>query len=418
MEQWSVCRLCLQSNEGIMKPLSDVTYNMIPFFNIYFELVGITFMDYPTFPGKICMSCEEQLYQAYRFREQCLETEDRLKEFLNEGSNNFANEFITSPKNKEKKPFITIEGVFQGSSSDHASTEKINIKKEYDSEMEFDFPEYETTSTSIGDSNSYSLDKSKDAEDAKEDSKTKKEVPLQIILCKQCKGAFKGIVVFKKHNCNMPGSSANTKPKRVRKEKPKKVYECTECQKIFQQSHAYMIHMDKHNNFLRYACDQCDKKFSTWLQRRNHVYRIHLKKAYCECSYCGKGYYKKHDLSVHINSAHLKTKTSQCDTCGKTFYNVKQFQKHLKNHGPQEKVQCKVCSKWLKNEKTLVQHMRIHSDEKNYICPVCSLEFTWNASLKSHVRSVHPDHVHLLPPDGTIVNKGYLKKLAENAENA
>ncbi|XP_059612815.1 zinc finger protein 573-like [Phlebotomus argentipes] len=383
MEEWTVCRLCLKSSSDAMKSIPDLTYNMIPFFNIYFELIGVTFTDYAAFPGRICHLCEKNMIMAYKFREKCLETEEKLKEFLCEGSEISSTEFI-----------VTL------------AASKEDISKDLQDTSANQLAEIKTEEESA-------VAEASDGQEFVVEETEAEEQHLQVIECKYCKKLFKNIKMFGKHVCRL--SDMLQKSRKQKSTPARKIYECTKCQQTYNCRSAWMIHMDRHNNFLRYACDQCDKKFSNWLQRRNHVYRVHLKRKFCECSHCGKGFYKKHDLTVHMNAVHLKTAAFQCDTCGKTYHHPKNFRNHVKSHNPAT-VKCSVCGKVLKNEKTLVQHSRVHSAKKNYVCPVCSEAFTWNATLKSHVRRLHPDKVHLLPPDGTIVNRTFLRKLAEESE--
>ncbi|XP_055713858.1 zinc finger protein 16-like [Phlebotomus papatasi] len=426
MEEWTVCRLCLQSTEGSMKSLPDVTYNMIPFFNIYFELVGITFTDYPTFPGKICSSCEEQMHQAYKFREKCLETEDKLKELLNEGRDNFSIEFITTPKivvdSLGKKPNIESE---VKSTSD---AEISKIKDEPEDEVDVD----DADIVNFGGGNYLIHKKKPDQSSTTAASNTKKqlsqkkteELKNRRIQCKKCERIYQGIEMFTRHRCvpinNVKdqqmitkGPDPDGKKTRTRSKPSKKIYKCEQCNKTFATTNNHMLHMDKHNNFLRYACDQCDKRFSTWINRRNHIYKVHLQKKFCECSECGMGFYKLWDLKKHITTEHLKLRPYQCEACGKTFKHPYTLKSHVETHNTSKTVSCEICGRQLKSRKTLIQHMSIHSEEKNYVCPVCSKAFTWNVTMKSHVRSAHPNDLHLLPPDGTIVNKRYLKKKAE-----
>uniref|UniRef100_A0A1B0D247 Uncharacterized protein n=1 Tax=Phlebotomus papatasi TaxID=29031 RepID=A0A1B0D247_PHLPP len=412
-DDWTVCRLCLQSNEGNMKSLPDVTYNMIPFFNIYFELVGITFTDYPTFPGKICSSCEEQMHQAYKFREKCLETEEKLKELLNEETTALNIEFIPTPKATESPFKIAAKDVTSNTEIQEITNNSSTAKG--------------TTNKSCPSKEDIQKKSSSHKKSSSEKRTSLKSLQSKSIQCKSCRRIFQGIELFKKHSCCFSDqnhqnqeeksleTSTATKPKR-QKSQIKKTYECEECNKKYLCQNSFMIHMDKHKNIQRYECYQCDKKFAHWIQKRKHVYKVHLKTAFCECNECGKGFYKIYDLKQHINSEHLKYFPFQCELCGKTFKQKFTLSNHMKLIHTTQTVTCKKCGKKLKNKRTLKHHMKTHRDEKNYVCPVCSRAFTCNFSLKGHVRKQHPDKVHLLPPDGTIVNKAFLKKMAEADE--
>lgn len=415
MDDWSVCRLCLQSKEEFMKSFHDVNYNMIPFFNIYFELVGTTLTEYPTFPGKICQCCEEELIQAYKFREKCLETEDRLKDLTNDdgfgvGVSNI--EFITPTKTEEvefpeKKPEnpeeLLQDNFIPTSQNSVIETQPCEIP-EVKSEEDVNLYDEDTATDDIQTDSSKERSSSSQKRIVHKFSRRQMQMlELKNIQCRRCNQVFKGIELFKKHGCN----HVRTKEE----EQQKKLHVCDECGRSYTSRTCFNQHMDKHKNNKRYVCNYCDKKFFGWIARRTHIYKVHLKKTYCECSHCGKGFYMRHELTKHIRSVHMEGYSYQCEVCGKTFKRKDQLKDHEKIH--EGKKTCKICAKELNSIACLRQHMRTHSNEKNYICPVCSKGFTCNFSMKTHVRKLHPDDVHLLPPDGTIVNQRYLKQLKE-----
>ncbi|XP_059617728.1 zinc finger protein 420-like [Phlebotomus argentipes] len=406
MEDWAICRLCLQSSDAL-KPLPDVTYNMIPFFNIYFELVGITFTEYPTYPSRICQSCEGEMKQAYKFREKCLATEEKLKDLMmDEEAKEAPIEFITTQQADESIEFK--EKLFEEEEKLDESTmdslcESVDTKMTASDEMKsIELPESPIEATD-------ELPAIPKRIVHKFSRRQLKEMESKNIQCRRCNGKFKGIELFKKHGCNATSERKQTEIK------PKKVHTCPECGRSYSSRQCYNAHMDKvHTNNKRYECYDCGKKFFSWLQRRTHSYKVHLKKFHCECPHCGKGFYTQHSLTKHISGDHLNLKTYQCAVCGKTYKRADQLRDHERIHSG--KKTCEICGKLLNSTASLKQHLRTHTNERNYICPVCSKGFTCNFSMKTHVRKLHPSDVHLLPPDGTIVNQKYLKKLRENEE--
>lgn len=403
MDEWSVCRLCLQSNDDTLKRFPEGAYNMVPYLNIFFELVGVTLREYPSFPALICSTCENQMVQAYKFREKCIETEDKLRNMLDERTGEMDTfEFITDAKQNtslETKSVVQAEDNVNENQKliEYCQRRYINFEKKFAPEKI---------------------------------EKLKKKT----IQCKRCNGFYKGIDLFKFHKC-FENPSESVKPKktvpiaeqeseeakaerrkRAQYEASKKIYKCDQCDETFNHVSTFQMHKDRHENYLRYACEYCDKRFISWIQRRTHTYKKHLKKFYCTCAHCGKGYYTTYSLKLHIERKHI-VNTYQCELCGKTLITRKGLKNHRLTHNNTTKFTCEMCGKELKSHLTLKQHIKTHSGEKNYICPVCSRGFTCNFSLKTHVRKLHPDKVHLLPPDGTIANQKYLKKLAEEQEN-
>ncbi|XP_055682176.1 zinc finger protein 33B-like [Lutzomyia longipalpis] len=369
---------------------------MIPFFNLYYELMGIELPEYSDFPSKICSFCETRMIQSYQFREQCLETEDKLKELVNEKAEiTAANIFISDMASSTIDEKASEETLIDTVSYDVEVT-----KDDIDPQNEFKKPQDEPPQKKI----------------IKVSQKQMRELQTRVIQCSRCSELFKGIQLFRQHTCKIQAKVKEiqeieeVKPKLRRKAK-KFRKECEKCGKVFTGHTSYLCHMDNHNGVKRYSCLQCNKKFSHWISRRTHMYRDHYKKFYCMCPQCGHGFYSQSRLNIHIATKHGNL-VFQCETCGKTFASKRTLAHHLITHGESKK--CKDCGKILKNYNTLKHHMRGHLKERNYICPVCSNKFTCNHALKSHVRNLHPDQVNLLPPDGTIVNKKYLKRMEQS----
>ncbi|XP_055713866.1 zinc finger protein 90-like [Phlebotomus papatasi] len=408
MSEWTVCRLCLQSNQNSMKCLMDLTHNSIPFCNIFFELVGTTFTDYSAFPGFICPSCEDHMIQAYNFRNKCIEIEEKLKELFSDGSEVISIDFITVAKEvetEEKKSDVEIKVEPEDSTSDNQADVSAEIEPEEQSSKPQKPPKPKRSIYELSE-------------------KDLVEFELKIIQCKKCEERFRGVKKFKNHPCvssdlsvknneEDEGDKVSIEQEEKSKEIRKKSYKCDQCDKFYTNRNTLALHKDKHTNLMRYACVYCDKKFRCWVSRRTHIFKFHLKKSYCYCNHCGKGFNTHNEMNNHILLRHssedmVQSVSYQCEKCGSVFKNLEKLSEHLRHqHG--RKVKCEICGKFLKNRKSYNVHKKIHLDEKNYVCPVCSEGFTWNASMKNHVRTNHPNHVHLLPPSGTIVSKNFLK---------
>ncbi|GAB0091890.1 hypothetical protein DMENIID0001_067960 [Sergentomyia squamirostris] len=405
MEDWSVCRLCLQTSE-VLKDVSQITYNMIPFWNLYFEIFRSIFKDYDAFPGKVCTTCEYDFIHAYKFRERCLETEDKLKELL-EDSN--------SGTNVEVIPELFVVNV-----NEDESVDKTNFPNEPLVEPE---PEPEPEGLPAGPAKRDSITKHKF--DNMEHLKNK------VIKCKKCLERVMGIELFKKHRCDRclrikdmtimniavenPVRKRGKYKKKEKPPKPKnKIFKCQKCPREFLCQSGLVYHNDQHENYKRFICEYCGKGFMDWSTRRSHIYRAHLKKKLFFCHHCGNGYYKKYYLSLHMERTHLKS-DHQCEICGTKFSSFTSMRAHFRTH--KKGGACDICGKVLKNAQTLKRHKESHAGLKNYVCKVCDMAFTSNCSLKNHIRKKHPDKVHLIPPYGTIVNKKYLENLEKYDSN-
>ncbi|XP_055681650.1 zinc finger protein 12-like [Lutzomyia longipalpis] len=394
MEEWSVCRLCLQSSEYALKSFPDELFDQIPYYNIYFEIVGITLVDYTTFPNKICLVCEDEMLRAYKFRQKCLETEEKLKDMVG-GDEKI--EFV-EPIEPTAAPVDDLEDD-DGTADDTMMEQYIQMKQESSNEQR------------IAVSQAGGITPKK----LKETSSPGGEK----IRCKHCRIIFLGMDAFYDHKCydiakvetpvepSKEGSGGDKNPKKIER----RLFKCNECGQTFQMRSMILSHIEKHNKMKKYQCQYCNRRFYKAAIRKAHIYRHHFRKTLeFKCPQCPNEYNKGSELRQHIKEAHKEEITYQCDRCGKNFKSSSILTSHMKIHS--DKVTCAQCGKELKNLRTLERHMEIHSGQKNYVCPVCSRTFTCNFSVKNHVRKIHPDDVHLLPPDGTVVNKRYLDRMA------
>ena len=74
--------------------------------------------------------------------------------------------------------------------------------------------------------------------------------------------------------------------------------------------------------------------------------------------------------------------------CGKQFRS-NTLKHHIDSvHKPQKDMKCPECKKVCKGEKALKNHQKVHLGLV-YKCNICNEQFTFNASLKSHIRARH-----------------------------
>ncbi|GAB0094318.1 zinc finger protein 2 homolog [Sergentomyia squamirostris] len=393
-----LCRICLITAERNFKNMTRAVYDTIPYFTIYFETVGRKMVPFGKFSPRICSMCEIEMLEAYKFRKKCLLADEKVTKLL---------EQLAPPP--EPLDITGDEAV--------ASSSRLQVKKEGE-EVEENH-----------------LDQRNNVLFIKDEKKGRKK--KRKFRCKVCRVIFAELEIFKVHKCMMcepkiikdkraiyTTKKAKEKEKKKKKEEKeddvnmkeatrkrnrnKQEYACNQCDKVCTNRQGFLLHMDKHNDVARYDCDQCDKKFRHWQSRRTHIYRVHLKKPFCACPHCGKTFYQIKYMKTHIQEYHSNFSGYQCEKCGKNFRSKAAFTDHHKSHSGE--ITCKICSKVLKTRKTYFRHLETHTGERNYICPVCSKPYTCNFTMKKHVRRTHPEQVHLLPPDGTIVNKRYLRK--------
>lgn len=80
----------------------------------------------------------------------------------------------------------------------------------------------------------------------------------------------------------------------------------------------------------RYYCEQCDKTFDRVTALNSHLI-MHLGQKDNECSFCKKGFARRHDMLRHERSVHLKSKR-YCQTCDVKFKKESEYIYHKQIH--------------------------------------------------------------------------------------
>lgn len=76
------------------------------------------------------------------------------------------------------------------------------------------------------------------------------------------------------------------------------------------------------------------------------------------CKFCGKAFFKKHDLNIHQRS-HTREKPLRCRFCNKGYSDPSNLIKHEKKH-PQytKEFQCNVCQKSFEGRRKFTNHVK------------------------------------------------------------
>lgn len=180
----------------------------------------------------------------------------------------------------------------------------------------------------------------------------------------------------------------------------------------------------KKSNFLKYACNVCNKTYNAINKKRNHERIAHIeKKYYCiicsddikiysatelanhrnlyhkneiryECKICiNSKFIKTNDLYVHIQKNHIKYKYKcNYNNCKIESNNYRKF---YKDHGKdiykhKNYIDCKYCNQKFPNHEWLYKHLRkIHSNiikKDKYLC--CNILYQLD-ELCTHFKNFH-----------------------------
>ncbi|KAL0853067.1 hypothetical protein ABMA27_012842 [Loxostege sticticalis] len=164
-------------------------------------------------------------------------------------------------------------------------------------------------------------------------------------------------------------------------------YSCEVCGSGFMTLRLLKKHLEVHESG-NFACDRCNKVFSTAYKRTLHIRQVHMKQYPRRCPMCPARFNSNYKRTIHLQDVHNQsTRVHKCDVCGRGFNLKYHLICHTRSvHLQERNHQCDVCHQRFCNKETLKRHMVIHTGEKNYKCEVCGMAFLRRKNLKDHLR--------------------------------
>ncbi|KAM7311600.1 zinc finger protein 14 [Ixodes scapularis] len=166
-------------------------------------------------------------------------------------------------------------------------------------------------------------------------------------------------------------------------------------------------HLGGHPEIRFYACEHCDKEFTSEVR-----YRRHVESRQCElkpqCDVCGKCLSSRTALRNH-RLCHGQDKGFGCQACGQCFKTQTTLKYHLQaKHGELKSFKCEHCSKGFNFLSQKKRHVsRVHLRQTNHSCSLCPMKFMTKRELMLHLLCGHKFQPSLsekgaaLMPDGT-----------------
>ncbi|NWJ06667.1 PRD15 protein, partial [Crypturellus undulatus] len=187
----------------------------------------------------------------------------------------------------------------------------------------------------------------------------------------------------------------------------KRVYQCSICSKIFQNSSNLSRHIRSHGDKL-FKCEECSKLFSRKESLKQHVSYKHSRNEVdseyrYKCSTCEKAFRIESALEFH--NCRTDDKTFQCEMCFRFFSTNSNLSKHKKKHGD-KKFACEICNKMFYRKDVMLDHQRRHLEgvrrvkreefehsTENMVrykkepsgCPVCGKVFSCRSNMNKHL---------------------------------
>ncbi|XP_034034909.1 PR domain zinc finger protein 15 [Thalassophryne amazonica] len=202
-------------------------------------------------------------------------------------------------------------------------------------------------------------------------------------------------------------SDARAVLKRHRSHDHKRVYRCSLCNKVFQNSSNLNRHVRSHGDKL-FKCDECDKLFSRKESLKQHISYKHSKNMSdvdykYKCNTCEKSFRLENALKFH--NCRTDDKTFQCNICSRFFSTNSNLSKHKKKHG-EKLYSCEVCNKMFYRKDVMQEHHRRHGMGPKQMkreeleangeegtkyrkepspCPICGKVFSCRSNMNKHL---------------------------------
>ncbi|XP_061104658.1 PR domain zinc finger protein 15 [Conger conger] len=205
----------------------------------------------------------------------------------------------------------------------------------------------------------------------------------------------------------MPSSKSGIRKRFLRQGEHKRVYQCSLCNKTFQNSSNLNRHIRSHGDKL-FKCEECDKMFSRKESLKQHISYKHSRNEpdleyRFRCNTCEKAFRFENALNFH--NCRTDDKTFQCQICSRFFSTNSNLSKHKKKHG-EKLFACEICNKMFYRKDVMQDHQRRHVVGPQHVkreeleangeegskyrkepsaCPICGKVFSCRSNMNKHL---------------------------------
>ncbi|XP_047122855.1 zinc finger protein OZF isoform X1 [Hydra vulgaris] len=171
----------------------------------------------------------------------------------------------------------------------------------------------------------------------------------------------------------------------------KAFYQCTYCTKVFVTNRNLQNHMNRHTGIGPHLCLGCSKHYMTEQALEHHKRSCNgLVEKEFHCKICGKAFSTKPHLTFHMK-IHLpdNQKPFKCQFCPRTFAYNHDCIHHMRLHVGEKPFKCTECNEAFHRKSYLTEHMFLHTGISKYKCSDCEKYFKTQQMLQTHVKNVH-----------------------------
>ncbi|KAG6447558.1 hypothetical protein O3G_MSEX005056 [Manduca sexta] len=309
-------------------------------------------------PGRICYKCLFKVDKCSKFKLQCIQSENRLRQItnrINELENSNSSEinnysYSNSQESLKPKPedYIVEDSVVM----------VVDPSLDYDSSEDSD--NVDTIEHDVAES-----------DNAHDRDTTQESFFKNVFMCQYCDQAF-----VSQEKCTEHEQTYHD---------PSRPYKCIECSLVFAERSQIVQHTRQvHGNDKPYHCPECEKCFGRRSDLRKHSI-VHTGIRPYQCQYCLKSFSRNTNLSKHLR-IHAGHKPHVCPLCPRSFVAKGDLQRHVLVHSGMKPYACKRCPSTFGRRDKLIKHEVRHGP----MSPEHRDDFDKNQDSHDMVVSVNP----------------------------